>query len=63
MAKSKKGLTKKQLRLINEIMERENPQRKVDEIVDKTKLALDICKRESIQTKVDEIVAEELAKL
>lgn len=59
----KKRLTKSQRRRVKEIMERENPQRRVDEIVSKTKQAMEICEKEATQTKVDKIVEEELRKM
>jgi len=58
-----KRLTKKQRKLVAKIMMENDPQRKVDEIVEKTKLAMEICKRESPQARVDKIVEEQLAKM
>lgn len=59
----RKRLTKSQRRRVREIMERENPQRKVDEIVAKTKQAMEICEKEAAQTKVNKIVEDELRKM
>lgn len=42
-------------------MEKNSPQRKVDDIVEKTKLAMEICTAEGQQAKVDKIVSKELA--
>ena len=54
------NLTLEQQKLLDEIMNRENPQRKVDEIVNNTKIALDICENEKPQKRVDEIVKKEI---
>lgn len=54
----KHKLRKKGRRVVREIMERENPQRKVDEIVRKTQLAIEICKQANQQNKVDKWVEE-----
>ena len=55
-------LTEEQLKKVKDIMEENSPQRKVDDIVEKTKLAMEICTVEGQQAKVDKIVSEELAK-
>ena len=57
------NLTPEQQALVDEIMKREDPQRRVDDIVKKTKKALKIWRHESVQTKVDKIVKRELKKL
>ena len=54
------NLTKEQEALVKEIMERENPQRKVDKIVKNTKKALKICRHASQQRKIDKWVKQEL---
>ena len=56
-------LTKEQKKLVKEIMERESPQRRVDEIVRNTKKAMKICRHASIQNQVDKIVKKELKKI
>ena len=57
-----KKLTEEQFKKVNDIMEKNSPQRKVDDIVKKTKLAMKICDAEGQQAKVDKIVSKELAK-
>lgn len=57
------NLTKEQKALLKEIMEKEDPQRKVDEIVRKTKKALKIWRYESTQNKVDKLVKRTLKEM
>lgn len=57
-----KALTKEQENLIKEIMEKNDPQRQVDEIVEKTKIAMEILKKEGHQVKGDKIVEEQFSQ-
>ena len=53
-------LTEQQKSLIEEIMRRESRQRRIDEIVENTKIAMIIFRSESKQNKIDKIVEREL---
>lgn len=49
--------------LATQICMKESRQAKVDEIVEKTKIAMEIYKKEGQQAKVDKMVAEQLANV
>ncbi len=40
-------LPKEKQQLVREIMERESPQKRVDDIVERTKIEMEICQKES----------------
>lgn len=56
--KAQREAMEEQQQLVDRIMRENNPQKRVDDIVQ----AISICKEASVHTKVDETVAAELAK-